>query len=204
MNNILNLDKTLYLGKGRERAGYIHPKDNSKMIKIVYSKQENLNQNELEYDYMNYLEKNNIPFSHITKCYGKILTNLGEGYIFDIVRDYDGEISKSFKEIVRNGILSKSLEKELIEELKNYIFKNNILFIDIALSNILCQEIKENKYKLILTDGIGGKRPGLKSKLYQYSKLFTRYKVIKQWEKFIDKYNRVVKIGHREKTRKNN
>ncbi|WP_072682429.1 YrbL family protein [Arcobacter sp. LA11] len=201
MSELINLDENMFLGKGRERAGYIHPIDNSKVIKIVHAKNENLRQNELEYSYMQYLEKNNIPFTHITKCYGKTITNLGEGYVFDIVRDFNGKVSKSFKKMVLKGKLSKKKEKKLIKELKDYIFENNILFVDIALSNILCQRIKKKKYKLILTDGIGGKRPGLKSKLYQYSKLFTRYKVVKQWDKFIDKYNREVRKGISKKTR---
>lgn len=204
MHNVLILTDDLYLGKGRERAGYLHPNDEAKILKIVHSPLENLNQNELEYDYIKFLEKKHIPLTHLCKCYGSIKTNLGKAYIFDRVKDYNGKTSISFKDIVLKNTLSKDIELELISELKKYIFKYNILFIDIALSNILCQEIEKRKYKLILTDGIGGKRPGLKTKLYQHSKLFTKYKVIKQWDKFIDKYNIVIKKGIKEKTRLNN
>ena len=187
-SNKLLLVDSLYLGKGRERKCFIHPLDEKKVIKIVYREDQKLNQNEMEYEYIKFLHKKNINFLHLTNCYGSIETNLGIGYIFDRVVNYDGKTPKSFKYLVMNHILEEKKELELIEELKKYIFENNILFVDIALSNILCQEYEKNKYRLILTDGIGGKRKGLKSKLYYYSKLFTKYKVKKQWKKFLKRY----------------
>ena len=184
----LSLNDTLYLGKGRERKCYIHPYDEKKVIKIVYRKDQKLNQNEMEYEYIKFLHKKNIDFSYITNCYGSVETNFGIGYIFDRVLNYDGKSPKSFKYLVMNHVFDEKLELKLIEELRKYIFKNDILFVDIALSNILCQEYEKNKYRLILTDGIGGKRKGLKSRLYRYSKLFTKYKVLKQWKKFLKRY----------------
>lgn len=202
LENII-LDKKNYLGKGRERACYIHPNDEKKVIKVVYNSSDKLNQNELEYEYLSFLEKKNISFTHLSKCYGFIQTNLGKGYIFDRILDYTNNGSISFKNFVLNGILSPRVEKELLEELKKYLLENNIVFVDIALSNIFCQEVSKGKYKLIITDGIGGKRTGLKSKLYLYFNLFTKYKVNKQWKKLFSRYKKVIKQGELEKTRQN-
>lgn len=197
----LNLKESDYLGKGRERACYIHPEDNDKVIKVVYKSSENLNQNQLEHNYLSFLEKKGVSFSHLSKCFGFIQTNLGEGYIFNRIKDFDGKTSKSFKYMVLNGVLSPNLEIELLNELKRYLIDNNIIFVDIALSNIFCQEVSVNKYKLIITDGIGGKRTGLKSKLYLYSKLFTKYKVKKQLKRLEKRYQKVIKEGILKKTR---
>ncbi|WP_164970015.1 YrbL family protein [Arcobacter sp. CECT 8983] len=199
--SFINLNKKNYLGKGRERACYLHPEDDSKVVKVVYKPLENLNQNELEYEYLKYLEKKDIPFSHLSKCYGKVHTNLGEGYIFERIKDYNGETSTSFKNVVMNGLLSSKLEIELLNELKKYLHENSIIFVDVALSNVFCQKISEDNYKLVLTDGIGGKRMGLKSKLYLYSKLFTKYKVKKQLKKLDSRYKKVIKQGIEAKTR---
>lgn len=199
--SFINLKKEYYLGKGRERACYLHPNDDSKVIKVVYKPLENLNQNELEYEYLEFLEKKGVSFSHLSKCYGKTQTNLGEGYIFERVKDYTGETSISFKNVVMNGLLTKKLEIELLNELKEYLLKNNIIFVDIALSNVFCQKICKDKYKLVLTDGIGGKRIGLKAKLYLYSSLFTKYKVKKQLKKLDARYKKVIKQGIEAKTR---
>ncbi len=189
--NILELETSLFLGKGRERACYIHPEDHKKVVKVVYRLDQKLNQNEMEYKYIKYLHKNGVNFSHLTDCYGCINTNLGLGYIFDRVLDYDGKQSESFKFMVLNSLLSQDEELKLLEELKKYLFKNNIIFVDIALSNILCKKINQKSYKLILTDGIGGKRNGFKAMLYQYSKIYTKYKIIKQWNKLILRYRKV-------------
>ena len=53
MNNI-ELSDRLYLGKGGERKSYIHPQDNNKIIKIVYSQGKHNNQNTLEYNIINF------------------------------------------------------------------------------------------------------------------------------------------------------
>ncbi len=197
----LHLTKEMYLGKGRERAAYTHPNDDTKVVKVVYKPTENLNQNELEYEYLQFLEKKNIPFDHLTHCYGTVDTNFGIGYVFERIRDYNGNTSTSFKNMVLNGVLDPKLESTLLEELKTYLLKYNIIFVDIALSNIFCQEISPNEYKLVITDGIGGKRTGIKSKLYLYSKLFTKYKVSKQWKKLFNRYNKVIRDGIKANTR---
>lgn len=188
---MLQLTTNLLLGKGRERECYIHPEDYTKVIKVVYRSDQNLNQNEMEYKYIRYLHKNQVEFSHLTDCYGYINTNLGKGYIFDRVLDYNGQQSKSFKFMVLNSLFTPDEELILINELKEYIFTNNIIFVDIALSNILCKKLDDKTYKLILTDGIGGKRDGFKAMLYQYSKIFTKYKISKQWNKFLERYKKV-------------
>ena len=54
---------------------------------------------------------------------------------------------------------------------------NNILFVDCGLHNILVQEYEHKKYRLIVIDGLGGRRIGWRFYLYLKSKLFTKYKI---------------------------
>ena len=52
-----------FIAKGLERACYIHPEDETKVIKIVYSKQGiKNNQNEVEYMYIGYLKEKKKDF----------------------------------------------------------------------------------------------------------------------------------------------
>ena len=136
------------------------------------------------------MEKLKVPFSHISKCYGYIDTNLGKGLIFDKVFDYNGKISISFLDTIIQNKFTKYEENELVEDLKNYLFKNNILFIDIGLYNVLCCEYEEGKYRLIIIDGLGGRRTGIKFWLYLNSKIFTKYKIIKSWNRFLKEIDR--------------
>ena len=86
-------------------------------------------------------------------------------------------------------ILLNSSEKFL--DLKLYLEDNQILFTDVATLNVMCKEISENNYKLIIIDGLGPKRGGFKSFLYLKFNLYTKYKIKKQWEKFLIMVNRL-------------
>lgn len=191
MKQKLILNKKLFIANGGERNCYTHLNDYTKVIKVVHRKGYHNMQNELEYKYYQYLLKNNIPMTHLVNCHGFIDTNQGLGLVYDKIVDYNKNISISFKEMVSKNMLTDEIEQELIDELKNYIFKYNILFIDVDLSNVFCCEIKKDKYKLYIIDGLGARRMGWRFNLYLKSKLFTIYKMRKQWKKFIKGYNSI-------------
>lgn len=157
----IELNEKLYLGKGGERKSFIHPKDNDKIIKITYLEGKHNNQNILEYKYYKFLERSNIDFSKIPRCFDYINTNYGKGLIFERIKNYDDSKIKTFSFYVKHNIFTREYDLRLIEELKEYIFRNEILFVDASLSNIFCKKIEENKYELIIFDGLGGKENGI-------------------------------------------
>ena len=91
------LNEKQFIGKGSERACYIDPRDENKVIKVVHVTISLNNQNELDYIYMKYLIKKNSDLSLLPRCYGYVDTNLGQGLIFDRIIDFDLEPSKSFR-----------------------------------------------------------------------------------------------------------
>lgn len=183
---MVQLKRELLLGDGGERLVFIHPNDNNKVIKVLKPgiKKHNF-QNELEFKYYNFLINKNRDFSHITKCFGYIDTNFGKGLIFERVVDFDGQDSKFLRNCLNDNIFSEAQEKKLLEDLKSYLFKNEILFIDCSSHNVFCKKISEDKYTLIIYDGLGARRDGIKLSLYMKSKLYTKYKIKKQWKLFI-------------------
>ena len=191
----IELTKDDFIARGGERDCYIHPLDSTKVIKIMYeingTMAYNGARNNIEYKYFKVLERLKVPFTHISKCYGYIETNLGKGLVFDKVYDYNGKISLSLKQIIKQNRLTKDIEDKLLRELKEYIFKNNILFIDYEPDNILCCEYEDGKYRLIIIDGLGGRRLGFKFWLYLNSKIYTMYKVRVQWKKFYRKIEEI-------------
>jgi hypothetical protein len=182
------LSNDLFLAKGGERDTYQHPKDRTKVIKVVRNSKVHNNQNVLDFTYFNYLKKHNVDLSHITKCYGWVNTNIGTGLIFDRVENYDGTAIKTFSYYSKHNLLNKETSLSLVNELKDYLFKNNILFVDASLSNIFCQKISPDRFKLIVFDGLGGRRTGFKFRLYMWMKIFAKYKIRKQWNKFMRNY----------------
>ncbi|RBQ26208.1 MULTISPECIES: YrbL family protein [Arcobacteraceae] len=193
MSEKLILTKEFFIARGGERDCYLHPLDCTKVIKIThrYNTEASRNQNDLEYQYFEYLKRLNKPFTHITKCYGYIDTTLGKGIVSDKVCDYDGKISMTFLDTITQNKFTKYEEIKLVEDLKDYLFTNNILFIDIHISNIYCCEYEKGKYRLMIIDGLGAIRLGIKFWLYLKSEIFTKYKIRKQWNKFIDNIEKV-------------
>jgi hypothetical protein len=191
MSEIINLNDNLLIANGGGRACYIHPKDDTKVIKIIYSEEGILNnQNDIDYKYISYLRKLNKDFSHISSCYEYVKTNLGDGLVFDRIVNYDKTPCKSFRYFIAKKMISLEVQKELIDELKIYLEKEEILFVDNTSTNILCQEIEKDKYKLVIIDGLGAKRKGIKFWLYLRVKLYRDYKIKKQWAKFIHFYKK--------------
>ncbi|RXJ81196.1 YrbL family protein [Arcobacter sp. F2176] len=188
MNSKIILKEEYFLSKGGERNCYINPNDKSKVIKIVHRQEKHNEQNKLEYKYYNYLQKNNISLKYLSKCFGFIDTNLGKGLVFERILDFDETPSVSFKFYLEEKLLDRLSEKKLINDLKDYLFENDILFIDVDLSNVFCQKISKNKYKLVIIDGLGARRLNWRFYLYLFSKKFTRYKIKKQWKKFYNNY----------------
>lgn len=186
---MIELNEDLYIGEGAERRAFYHPQDNSRLIKVEYNNIIDRNQNDLDIYYYEYLKKENISYEHIPRCYGRLETNMGSAVVFDVIKDYNGSLSKTFENIVTENLLPIDEQNILLQELKQYLEDNSILFGDVVLSNILCQEISSHNYKLMIVDGLGARRFGFKLWLHIHSKLFTKYRINKQWKKLLKNYN---------------
>lgn len=181
----ITLEKNDFLAKGGERTCFVNPLNKTQIIKIVHLKEKHNKQNELEYQYYNYLKRHRKDFSHIAKCQGWVDTNHGAGLVFDRVVGYNGKDSKHFRHYLKNRLLCEKTELWLMEDLRFYLEKNKILFIDASTVNLFCQETSPDKFKLIIFDGLGGRRLGLRFFLYLHSKALTKYKIKKQWYVFL-------------------
>ena len=116
MQKIVLNEKDL-IAKGGERACYKDPRDNTKVIKVLYCKLEHNQQNKLEYIYMDYLKQKEKDFSHITQCYGYVNTTIGKGLVFDRVMDFDLKPSKSLRYYIAHSLISVEEQKQHVEPL---------------------------------------------------------------------------------------
>lgn len=190
----VSLENTTLLGSGNERFCYLHPEDENRVIKIPHNKGEkSRHQNELEYQYMRYLQQHDVDMSHISKCYGWIETDIGRGLVFQRVHDVKGMDSITFNKALKEDVLTVAEAKILLEELRIYLEQNTILFVDVGLDNILCQKQKDGNYKLVIIDGFGARRPGLKFWCYLHCKPYAKYKVQTQWKKLAVNFEKLLK-----------
>jgi hypothetical protein len=80
------LSKKEFIGSGQDRKCYIHPEYDSLCIKILHDNDGGAKKQLLrEIKYNEKLKKYNIPI--LPKYYGNISTNMGEGYLFEFIKD---------------------------------------------------------------------------------------------------------------------
>jgi hypothetical protein len=176
------------LAKGGERSCYIHPENQNLVIKVIHAQGKHNRQNELEYDYYKILVKKNVDFTQIPKCYGWIETNYGKGLVFERITNFDNSPIRTLSFYTKHNLFSNEYDMQLLYDLKDYLFKNSIIFVDASLSNIFCKKISNSDYKLIIFDGLGGRRYGLKFWLYSKIPFLTKYKIKKQWNTLMQNY----------------
>ena len=152
--DIINLEDSLFLGEGMNRKTYTHPIYKNLCIKI--SSQRGLRSAKREINYLKRLHARGVSFDMIADFKGKVKTNLGIGDLYELVRDFDGEISKDLEyhlSLNDKNITSKMLS--LIEDLRVYLREQYILFSDLDMDNILVKKESKDSFKLIIIDGIG-------------------------------------------------
>ena len=95
MTSVLTINEELFIGSGGHQATYIHPIDPTKCIKIAHMKDDGDVKKEMRYRRMcaAKLEKSQL----VTEFFGTVETNLGLGYVFERVLDYDGKTSRDMK-----------------------------------------------------------------------------------------------------------
>lgn len=93
---MLDLESASVVGKGLHRVCYAHPQDERLCVKVLLQLQSKtpLIEAEREAKYYRFLDKKNVPWTMLPKFHGEVLTSRGQGYIFDLIRDYDGEFQK--------------------------------------------------------------------------------------------------------------
>ena len=184
--DILKLKEKDFVGKGSERSCYIHPTDANKAVKISYeqnigrSKQTNT---EINY-YKELLKKQDMDWKYLPKYYGEVQTDKGEGFVVELIRDYDGEISKSFAYYMNNfGV--ENYTKQL-QEYKEFFLKYLVIFnYGMMPKNMLLRKTSESESNLVLIDGLGDVTYFTFPNKIPY---FAKRKINKRWDKFTKKY----------------
>ncbi|NRA19202.1 MAG: hypothetical protein HRU05_01835 [Oceanospirillaceae bacterium] len=185
---ILFLDDKLLLAEGGQRLCYLHPTDSTKIIKILPQRVASDNQNELESVYLGYLLKKGVSFKHLTQCFGYVDTNLGRGLVFERALNSDGTPSMSLKYMMEEKLLSLERQQKLVLELVSYLRENQIIFADMASSNIFCRRDKAGDYSLLIVDGLGARRFNYRFWMYMWIGFYRRSKINKQEKKLMRLY----------------
>lgn len=182
---ILQLDDTLLYGQGSHKKCFLHPHNKNLCIKIAYNEggQKDLIR---EINYIDVLKRRHKDYSILPKYCGKVNTNLGTGYVFEIIRDYNNDRTQTLEDFITDlNLFSQnySLIVRLLKELKEKLYKNEIITMVLFPENILFQKTDENNYRVRIVNDMGS---AVLIPLEYHFKYFAHTKILRRWKMFLD------------------
>ena len=180
--DIIELDPHALVGKGLHRECFVHPGDPTRCIKIVVSGSGN--ENRREQGYYAELTRKGISWEMLPRFYGLVETTLGEGAVFDLIRDYDGRISLTLRHYLASEQLTSLHDtalRDALQALKGYLLEHLIITMTLKPKNILFQMDSPETGKLVIVDNIGNSDfiP-----LVKYSSRLATWKISRKWRRF--------------------
>jgi hypothetical protein len=168
------------IGTGNERDTYIHPGDPRKCIKICKKKRPIQTDREVAY-FKKLQRRKDLSWTHLPRFFETIPTNKGSGMVVEVIRDYDGQISKNLTHYLSTGLSLNHFRAEL-DQLKAYLVEHCIIFnYDMSADNLLYQRIDEENGRLMVIDGLGDT---VFIPLLNLFKSHVTKKILRRWERF--------------------
>ena len=178
------LSDELFIGMGGRQKTFIHPTDPSKCVKIAYSG--NIRDVEKELRYRRICADKLKNSRLITKYFGEIPTNLGTGYVYERVRDFNGNTSKDLGVFLSSASTDeKSLKtvESILLGFKEDFLRECIVTVDRNTANFMVQETSPNVYQVRIVDNIG--TPVLIPLVY-YFRFAAEWKSRRIWNRWVD------------------
>lgn len=181
--SILTIDENLFIGSGGHQATYIHPIDATKCIKIPHAQDDGDVRKEMRYRRMcaGKLERSRL----VTEFFGTVETNLGLGYVFERVLDYDGKTSRDMKNFLPTTRPdSQTLQQiwTLLLNFKSDFLRENIAIVDTDIENFMVQESAPGVLRVRIVDNIG--TPVLIPLVYWFD-FAAAWKARRYWNKIV-------------------
>ena len=156
---MLTLNEELYIGEGEIRKCYQHPQDEHLCIKIPHE-QIPIEYTHKEIDYLKKLSKRNkTKYTHLfySGFHGEAQTNLGQGQIFDLIKDETtGETSKTLEYYLgKSDLIDDTKLWKAILELKEQMTIHKVFTRDLRSRNLCCKILKDTSIQIVIIDGIG-------------------------------------------------
>ena len=179
---MLQLDNAVLIGKGLHRECYLHPADSRLCVKIVVAG--NSDENRREARYYSRLAARGISWDMLARFHGLVNTSLGEGAVFDLIRDGDGSVSRPLAGYLESAELSDAnsgLLRLALPALRDYLLDNRVVTMTLKSKNILLQKSTGGMGRLVLVDNVGNSDfiP-----LSHYIGWLGRRKILRKWRRF--------------------
>jgi len=178
---MLQLDHAQLVGKGSSRYCYVHPEDETKCVKVVYTRRDDIASEELSY-YRKFMRRD-VSWEMVARTYGEVDTSRGEGMVFELPRDFDGSISRTLEHYLLHGGVSLEKLALALLWLKKFLIRERIVVRELKADNVVFQRPAGEPGLMVLIDGVGNNEflP-----LANFSRLFLRRTIRRKWTKFVN------------------
>ena len=182
--SILEIRQELFIGAGGHQATYIHPVDKTKCIKIPHTPDDGDVRKEMRYRKMCARKLENSRL--VTEFFGTVETNLGLGYVFERVLDFNGKTSKDLKDFLpQTAPDTQTLQRiwTILLNFKSDFLRENIAIVDTDITNFMVQEPAPGSYRVRIVDNIG--TPVLIPLVYWFE-FAAAWKAKRYWNKIVE------------------
>ena len=121
----------------------------------------------------------------VTEFFGTVETNLGLGYVFERVIDYNGETSKDLKDFLPKTKPDNEFLQQIWTILLNFksdFLRENIAIVDTDITNFMVQEYAPGAFRVRIVDNIG--TPVLIPLVYWFE-FAAAWKAKRYWNKIV-------------------
>ncbi len=177
---MLKLKEEQFLGDGNHKKVYIHPEDEHKCVKLLFTPDDpDMNR---EFRYRKALGKREGEMPLLTKYYGTVETDQGLGYVFERVVDYDGAVSRTLLSELEHPTDKARLEK-LLQDFHREFMRDRFAPAGVDPDNFLVQRTSETEECVRIIDNIG---TSAKFPLEYYVGFLARKRAQKYWNRLVE------------------
>lgn len=180
----LILTKDLFIGAGAHKKTFVHPNNSSLCVKICYVLPDVDMEKELRY--RSVLKNRNRNSLLLPKYYGTVDTNLGTGFVYERIYNYDNSEVVSLHEVFTQAQYtaeySPILEKLLFQFKENFL-KECIVTSNTENTNFLIQKVSAQSMLIRIVDNIG--TPAHLPLVY-YIDYFAKQRAKRYWHRYIN------------------
>ena len=169
------------IGMGKERMCFVHPEDPRLAVKISTGGDSKQSQREIRL-YRRLEKRGDADNRHIPGFHGICETSRGKGIVVDLVRDYDGQISRPLSGYLALGYPIEEFEP-FLEELKQFLLQQLIVFdSELEIDDILVQKTSASKFRMVAIDSLGDSAAFDPASIFSF---LVRRKIQRRWQDFM-------------------
>ncbi len=149
---LIELREDLFLGRGAHKAAYVHPQDDKLCVKITFKWPDEDVKKELRYRAVLGKKADDMPL--LVKYYGRVRTNLGTGYLFERITDFDGRACRTLSQYIEACPPAEEMLRLLLD-FRTELFRGRYVVAGMNTDNFLVQRPSPAERRIRIVDDLG-------------------------------------------------